>query len=191
MSQSEPHNPWQTHSSRLVYENTWIQVVEHQVTNPRGGPGIYGVVNFAHRAVGVIPIDDEDHTWLVGQYRYALKTYEWEIVEGGSKSGEDLVDSARRELLEEAGIVAGSYELILGGLQTSNSVCNEVAFIYVARDLSFVPAEPEETEEIAIRRVPVDEACAMVERGEIRDLMSVAGLLRLKLMRQKASRSTP
>ncbi len=176
-------NPWQTHTTKVVYENPWIRVEESQVTNPSGGQGIYGVVHFLHRAVGVIPIDDEDHTWLVGQYRYATNRYEWEIPEGGCKPGEELADCARRELQEEAGVIAGDLELLVEAMQTSNSVCNEHAWVFVARNLEFGDTNPDDTESLETRRVPLEEAFAMVERGEIRDSMSVAGLLRLKVAR--------
>lgn len=175
----ETENPWQTHETRLAYENPWIAVRESQVTNPSGRPGIYGVVHYKNRAVGVIPLDEEDHTWLVGQYRYPTDTYEWEIPEGGAPEGEDLLACAQRELLEETGLRATDYEMILRDIQLSNSVSDERASIFVARGLTLGNAEPEETEQIAVRRVPLAEALAMVDRGEIRDAMSVAGLLRL------------
>ncbi|HSJ01117.1 MAG TPA: NUDIX hydrolase, partial [Verrucomicrobium sp.] len=108
-------NPWTTLTTREVYHNPWIRIREDQVINPSGGPGIYGVVEFKNRAVGVIPIDEDGNTWLVGQYRYCHESYEWEIPEGGCPAGEELVDCARRELLEETGIEAQAFELILDG----------------------------------------------------------------------------
>lgn len=176
-------NPWATHSSETKYENPWIRVVENQVTDPGGERGIYGVVHFAHRAVGVIPIDDDDHTWLVGQFRYAQESYEWEIIEGGAKADEDLVDATKRELLEEAGIVAEDFRLIIKEMQLSNSVCDERAWIYVARVVSIGESDPDTNEELALKRVPLKTAFQMVARGEIRDSMSVAGLTRLQLER--------
>ncbi len=174
-------NPWKTLSTRMTYDNPWIRVREDQVINPSGGPGIYGVVEFKNRAVGVIPIDEDGHTWLVGQYRYTHDTYEWEIPEGGCPQGEELIDTARRELLEETGIVAERYELILE-MQLSNSTTNEVAFIYTARGLSFEEARPEATEKIEMNRVPLAVAIRMAMTGEIRDAMSVAGLLKVACM---------
>lgn len=170
-------NPWTTVSTREAYSNPWIRVREDQVINPSGGPGIYGVVEFQNRAVGVIPIDEEGYTWLVGQYRYCHHTYEWEIPEGGCPDDEDLLDCARRELLEETGIVAEDYQMILEGIQLSNSTTNEVAYIYIARGLTFTEAQPEATEQLEIRRVPVEEAIEMARNGTIRDGMSVMGLL--------------
>jgi len=175
------NNPWQTLSTREVYSNPWIRVREDQVINPSGGPGIYGVVEYKNQAVGVIPIDDDGFTWLVGQYRYTHDLYEWEIPEGGCPEGEKLLETAKRELLEETGIIAREYELILGGLQLSNSVSNEKAWIFVARGLSFVNASPEETEKLEVRRVPLAQAIDMALSGDIRDAMSVAGLLKLGL----------
>ena len=170
-------NPWKTLSTRETYSNPWIRVREDQVINPSGGPGIYGVVEFKNRAVGVIPIDEEGFTWLVGQYRYCHHQYEWEIPEGGCPVDEELLACAKRELVEETGIIANDYQLILEGIQLSNSTTNEVAFIYVARGLTFTQAQPEETEALQVRRVPLTEAIEMARSGTIRDGMSVMGLL--------------
>jgi 8-oxo-dGTP pyrophosphatase MutT (NUDIX family) len=181
MSRPEEENPWTTLVRRTVYENPWIRVVEDQVLNPQGGPGIYGVVQFQNRAVGVIPVDDEGHTWLVGQYRYTLNRYEWEIPEGGAPRGEALEDAARRELLEEVGLEALHLELLIHGIQTSNSVTDEEGYVFLATGLTFRGAAPESTEELRVRRLPLAEAFAMAENGEIRDAISVAGLLKLKI----------
>jgi 8-oxo-dGTP pyrophosphatase MutT (NUDIX family) len=179
----EEVNPWTTLSRQTVYENPWIRVVEDQVLNPSGQPGIYGVVQFRNRAVGVIPIDDEDHTWLVGQYRYTLNRYEWEIPEGGAPDGESLEEAARRELLEEVGLEAANLRLLLSGVQTSNSVTNEEGYLFVATGLTFRGACPEPTEQLQVRRVPLTEAFRMAEAGEIHDALSLAALLRLKIER--------
>ena len=185
MSAADQHdsqaNPWITHRRREVYQNAWIDVRESEVTTPGDTPGIYGVVHYKHRAVGVVPIDDSEHTWLVGQYRYPTDTYEWEIPEGGARFDEALEDCARRELREETGLEAAHYELLLGDLQLSNSVSDERAHLFVARGLKVGTAEPEETEQLQLRRLPLSEAYAMVQRGEIRDAMSVIALQCLQL----------
>ncbi len=183
-------NPWRTHATEVVYENPWIRVEHSEVTRPDGQPGIYGVVHFKNRAVGVIPVDAEDHTWLVGQFRYTLGRYEWEIPEGGSPEHESLEETAHRELFEEAGIRAGRMEMLISSFETSNSVCNETGCVFVAYDLSFHAPEPEGTEQIAIRRVPLEEAFRMVDEGVIRDSMSVAGLLKLRVKRLEAAAQT-
>lgn len=177
-------NPWTTLSTREGYSNPWIRVREDQVINPSGGKGIYGVVEYKNRAVGVVPVDENGFTWLVGQWRYCHERYEWEIPEGGCPPGEELAECARRELLEETGITARVIEPLLMGLQLSNSTTNEVCDIFVARDLSFGDAMPEETEQLEVKRLPLTEAIQMALDGRIRDSVSVLALLRLHVLHQ-------
>lgn len=172
----ETRNPWQTLSSREVYRNPWIRVREDQVLNPAGGPGIYGVVHFQNQATGIVALDNEGCLYLVGQYRYALDCYSWEIPEGGAPLGEDPLAGAQRELREECGLEAGRWEKILT-MHLSNSVCDEIAHVYLATDLRQGLAEPEEVEQLQVRRVPLAEALADVLAGRITDSMSVAGIL--------------
>jgi 8-oxo-dGTP pyrophosphatase MutT (NUDIX family) len=176
MSEPDPSNPWTTLSSRLVYENPWIRVREDQVLRPDGKPGIYGVVHFKNRAVGVLPVDEEGAVWLVGQYRYPLHAYSWEIPEGGCPEAETPEDTARRELREETGLSAGKLELIATA-HLSNSVSDEVGYIYRATELTHGESMPEGTEALHARRVPWDEAWEMFRRGEITDSMSVIAIL--------------
>jgi ADP-ribose diphosphatase len=173
---SEPSNPWKTLSSRLVYENPWIRVREDQVLRPDGQPGIYGVVEFKNRAVGVLPVEDDGSVWLVGQYRYPLDLYSWEIPEGGSPASESPEGTALRELREETGLAAGRLELISAS-HLSNSVCDEIAYIFRATELTHGQSMPEGTEELHAKRVSWDEAWEMLRRGEITDSMSVIALL--------------
>src|ERR1700733_13525661 len=135
-------NPWTTLSTRAVYENPWIAVREDQVLRPDGQPGIYGVVHFKNRAVGVLPIDESGRVWMVGQYRYTLGCYSWEIPEGGCPENEEPEEAARRELREETGLEAGLLELI-GTSHLSNSVSDELGIIYRATDLIAGPNQPE------------------------------------------------
>ena len=172
-------NPWQRTRTRVVYDNPWITVHHEDVITPGGSVGIYGRVQFKNLAVGIIPLDAEEHTWLVGQYRYTLDAYSWEIPEGGSPEGVDPRDSAQRELKEETGLIGEQWEEILT-LHTSNSVCDEKAIIYLARSLSQGKSSPEDTEDLKVMRLPFTEVVAMVHRGEITDAMSVAGILRLQ-----------
>jgi len=178
-------NPWQPLSSREVYANSWIRVREDQVVKPSGGPGIYGVVEYANVAVGVVPIDDEEHTWLVGQWRYCHGRYEWEIPEGGCPAGEATIETARRELQEETGIIAEKIEPLLSGIQLSNSTSNEVCDIFIATGLSHTEAEPEDTEQLAVIRLPLEEAIQMARDGRIRDSVSVMALLALSDARSR------
>lgn len=173
-------NPWKTINKRTVYENPWIAVTHREVLNPSGGEGIYGVVHFKNLAVGVVPLDDAGNTWLVGQYRYTLNRYSWEIPEGGCPVGTEPLDSAQRELLEETGMTARKWDCILG-FDLSNSVTDETGMAYIARDLSFGEAQPEETEALKVKKVAFSEALEMVYKGEITDSLSIMALLRAKV----------
>ncbi|WP_113660675.1 NUDIX domain-containing protein [Pedobacter nanyangensis] len=177
-------NPWKTLSSEEKYNNNWITVTEHQVINPSGGQGIYGQVHFKNLAIGVLPLDEDYNTWLVGQYRYPLKAYSWEIPEGGGPLGTDPELSAKRELAEETGLVASKL-MEIQRMHLSNSVSDELAIIYLAQDLQLGKAEPEETEDLQLIKLPFAKAVEMVINGEITDSMSVAGILKVHLMLQK------
>jgi ADP-ribose pyrophosphatase len=177
----EDHNPWTILESRKIYENNWIGVTEHQIINPSGGNGIYGEVHFRNYAIGILPLDEDMNTWIVGQYRFPLKAYSWEIPEGGGPLGLSPLDSAKRELQEETGLAATDWTEIQR-MHLSNSVSNELAIIYVARGLTMGEAEPEETEELVVRKLPFEEAYQMVIDGTITDSMSVAALLKTKIL---------
>ena len=169
-------NPWKTLSEKPVYDNPWINVSHREVLNPAGKEGIYGVVSFKNLAIGVVPVDSQGNTYLVGQFRYTLGAYSWEIPEGGCPQGTDPLETAQRELREETGLQAGYWEKILE-CDVSNSVTDETAVLYLARNLTEGPADPEDTEDLRLRKVPVEKAIAMVMQGEIRDSLSVIGLL--------------
>ncbi len=174
-------NPWQTLSSELKFSTPWIDVTEHKVINPAGRPGIYGTVHYRNLALGIVALDDEGYTWLVGQYRFPLERYSWEIPEGGGDPAVEPLVGAQRELKEETGIEAREWRLLME-MDLSNSVSDEHAHIYLATGLSFGEPEPEETEQLQVRRLPLDEAVAMALDGRIGDAMSVAALLRVRLL---------
>jgi len=173
------HNPWKTLSQRPIYDNPWINVSEDKVINPNGGDGIYGLVHFKHLAIGIIPIDEHGNTWLVGQYRYALSEYSWEIPMGGGALTLDPVLSAQRELKEETGLSANDWRLLMK-LHTSNSVSDEVGWVFVARQLTSGQPQFDDTEAIDIQKLPLAAAIDKVLDGTITDAISVAGLLKLR-----------
>ena len=177
----EERNPWTVTASNTVYENNWIGVTEHTVINPSGNNGIYGEVHFKNHAIGILPLDENLNTWLVGQYRFPLKAYSWEIPEGGGPVNLPLLDSAKRELQEETGLTAGKWTELLR-MHLSNSVSDELAVIYIARDLTAGVAAPEETEELVLRKLPFEEACQMAMDGRITDSMSVAAILKTRIL---------
>lgn len=172
-------NPFEILATRAVYENPWIAVREHRILKPRGGEGIYGIVHFKHRAVGVVPYE-AGAVWLVGQYRLPLGLYSWEIPEGGAPFDEDPAACARRELEEETGLIAGKVEKLFS-MHLSNSVSDELAIVFLATDLRPGVSAPEDTEELAVRKIPLAELYRLVEAGEITDSITVAATYRLML----------
>jgi len=178
---NEQHNPWQIKGEQPIYDNPWIKVTQYDVINPSGGKGIYGKVHFKNTAIGILPLDENLNTWLVGQYRFTLNQYTWEIPEGGGPLGTDPLVAAKRELLEETGLVAAQWDFLMN-FHLSNSVCDEYGFIYLARQLQQHEAEPEETEQLVLKKIPFEEAYRMVENGLITDSLSVAAIYKVKLM---------
>jgi len=175
-------NPWKTSSVREIYDNPWINVSEHQLINSSGNPGIYGKVSFKNLACGIIPLDDDGNTWIVGQHRYTLDRYSWEIPMGGVALGTDPMTGARQELKEETGLSASRWEKILT-VHISNSITDEAGFVYVAEGLEQGKTAFDDTEKIEIRQLPFAELLQMTMQGEITDLLSVAGILKLAALR--------
>jgi len=176
-----PENPWQTVSTRVVYDNPWIRVREDQVTRPDGKPGIYGAVHYKNLAIGIVAVDDEGYIQLVGQFRYVMNEYSWEIPEGGCAQGEDPLEAAQRELLEETGFQARNWKLG-GKADLSNSVSDEHALWYLATGLIEGKAQPDGTEVLQHRRVSLAEALGMVDAHEITDALSIIALLQYARM---------
>lgn len=177
----ETANPWTVLSSTAVYENKWIRVDHREVLKPSGRPGIYGTIHFKHQATGVVPIDENGNVVLVGQYRFPLQAYSWEIPEGGGAHELRALESAQRELREECGLAAGQWQEVLM-MDLSNSVTDEHGTVFLAWELSDASGEPDETERLQLARVPFWEVIERVKRGEIRDAISVAALVRVALM---------
>ena len=179
--QHSEQNPWQITSEKVIYDNPWIGLTEYQVINPSGNPGIYGKVRFKNFAIGVVPLDAEMNTYLVGQYRFVLDQYSWEIPEGGGPFTADPLESAKRELLEETGLKASRWTEIQR-MRLSNSVTDELSIIFLAQDLEQFEPEPEDTEQLIIKKVHFDEVFRMVCDGEITDSITVAAVLKIRLM---------
>lgn len=177
----EEINPWKILHQKLIYDNKWINVTEYDVINPTGGAGIYGKVRFKNIATGVFALDEDMHTYLVGQYRFTIDQYSWEIPEGGCPIDENPMDAAKRELLEETGLVAAKFDPLLK-MYLSNSVTDEYCEVFLARGLSQQNANPDETEKLVVKRIPFQKAYQMVLENNILDAVSVAAILRVKIL---------
>lgn len=177
--------PWQTLETNTIYDNPWIRVEEHQVINPSGGENLYGKVCFKNRAVAILALNMNDQIYLVGQHRYPLDEYSWELPMGGAPLDADLLASAQRELKEETGLTAAHWEEFMR-LHPSNSISDELGVVYVARELTEGQPEFEDTEDLTIRILPFSEALNWVLKGRITDAVSAAGILRLWAERQRA-----
>jgi 8-oxo-dGDP phosphatase len=178
---ADEHEPrkWTILSSRLVYENRWIRVNEFQTLAPTGAPALYGLVHMKNLALGILPIDAEGRTILVGQERFTSGQYSWELPEGGGPEGAPPLDSAKRELSEETGLKAANWEPLLSDMHMSNSVTDERAFAWLAWDLSpDARFEKDASEDLAVRRVPFREAVATAVSGGFTDAFTLVMLLK-------------
>jgi ADP-ribose pyrophosphatase len=178
-------NPWQTLSTETRYDNNWIKVEHHEVINPSGNQGIYGKVHFKNLAVGIVVLDENFNTYLVGQYRYPPNHYSWEIPEGGSPLDKDPLEMAKKELKEETGLTANKWHE-LGVLHTSNSATDEKAIMYLATDITIGEAQPEETEILKVKKLPFYKFIEMIEKGQITDAISIcAGFMAEKWLNKQ------
>lgn len=172
---------WKKIDSKDIFDNPWMTVREDHVINPGGGENHYGYVHFKNLAVAVVPLDNDMHTWLVGQTRYTLGEFCWEVPMGGAPLDRDPLEWARRELREETGLVAERWSEVMR-LHPSNSITDERAIVYIAQELAQGQSAPEETEDIQVKRLPLNDALDMVLHGEITDAVSCAALMRVSFL---------
>ncbi len=179
-----PVGEWIELDREIKYSNPWIELRHSNVQFPNGGKGIYGKVHFKNLAIGILAITKQKEIFLVGQERFPFDgAYSWEIIEGGGPLNDDPLESAKRELKEETGLVANKWEL-LQEMHLSNSVSDERSMVYLAKDLTQFEAQPEESEKLQVKKIPFAEALQMVLKGEIRDSISVAAILRYELLQR-------
>ncbi len=181
---SEHKNPWTILSEEEVHDTPWIKIKKYDVLNPAGKPANYSTVNFKNLAIGILPLDEEYNTWLVGQWRFPVGAYSWEIPEGGGKKGVEPLESAKRELSEETGIKAKNWTKIQE-FHMSNCVSDEYAILYVAQDLTFHESHPDEDEQLALRKLPFSKVYEMVLNGEITDSMTIIAVHKTKYLIDK------
>jgi len=179
--EEQEKNPWTILDREIKYDNTWITLTHMNVLNPSGGKGIYGKVHFKNTAIGIVPVDSEMNTYLVGQYRFPTEQYSWEIPEGGCPIHENPLLGAKRELLEETGLKADRWQ-VLGTSYLSNSVSDENSVFYLATGLTQHEAEPEETEELKIRKLPLSEVFDMIDEGTITDALTILAIRKVQVL---------
>jgi len=178
------NNPWKILDAKDIYQNPWLGLTEFRVITPAGNPGIYGKVHFKNRAIGVVALDENDHVYLVGQYRFTIDAYTWELPEGGGPFDETPLDTAKRELEEETGLRAEKWESLLT-LHTSNSVTDEIGYVFLATGLSQHETNFDETEDLRVKKLPFEDVLSMVLSGEITDSLTMAAILKLQVLRTK------
>ena len=178
---NENNNPWQIVKNANKYESPWIKITEYDVIHPSGKQGIYGVVDFKNYAIGILPLDNDYNTWIVGQYRFPLNKYSWEIPEGGGPKEENILVSAKRELEEECGIIAKEWRNIYY-FNTSNSCTNEQAYIFLARELSFTQSSPEDSEQLQVKKIPFSQLYQMVLNNEISDSLTIIAVFKTQYL---------
>lgn len=183
-----PDSPWRTLAAREIYRNPWLAVTEYQVVRPDGLPGIYSVVDPGANAT-IVPLDAEGRICLVGQFVYPAREYLWSLASGRVDEGEDPQAAARRELLEETGLRADAWTL-LGNYYLSPGISSQVSHIYLARDLHLGTAQPEGTERLSTRWLPLAAALDACCHGEIRDAVSVIGIWRAALLLLEEQRNS-
>jgi len=174
-------NPWKITAAKPIYDNPWLQITEFDVINPSGGKGIYGKVHFKNRAIGIVALNQQNEIYLVGQYRFPLDRYSWELPEGGGSFDQTPLEAAQRELLEETGLVAGKWAELLK-MDLSNSVTDEVATVFIATELEQRAPEPEPTEQLLTQKRPLKDVFEWVMQGKITDSITVAAVLKLKVL---------
>lgn len=171
--------PWRIKSARTVYANRWIAVREYQAVAPTGADALYGLVHPHNLALGVLPIDDEGNTVLVGQQRFPFGRYSWELPEGGGPENLPPLEGAQRELAEECRLKAEHWLPLVSDMHMSNSVTDERAYAFLAWGLSTDDRfRTDSSEELSIRRVPFTDAVKMAVSGEITDAFSLVMLLK-------------
>ena len=172
---------WQTIKKETVYDTPWIRVYHHNVTTPTGNTSTYGSVHFKVFAIGILVLDEDRNTWIVRQHRYPIDEFVWELPEGGGSRDVSPLESAKRELREETGIVADKWTPLME-MQMSNAATDEYAYLFVAQDLRFEVAQPDADEDLEVKKLPFQELFDRVMSGEIKDSFTVAAVLKTKLL---------
>lgn len=168
---------WRDAGSSVMFENPWMRLTRHEATAPTGLQADYVVMRPQNMSVGVLPIHEDGTITLVGQQRFALMNWSWEMPEGGAPFNEDPLEGAKRELAEEAGLEAVVWHPALK-VEMTNSITDERAMAWLAWGLTPVPIAPDPTEIIRVARVPFGDLLRNVGNGAVRDMFTVATVLR-------------
>ena len=167
-------NPWKVISSKITYKNPWMRIREDKVITPLGKEGIYGLMESSD-SVMITVLNDNNELYLIRTFSYPAGSWNWELP-GGNTDGQDPIEASKRELEEETGILANTWQE-LAKTRVCNGFMTERMITFLAKDLSFTGAKEISSEQIDTAKfLSIEEVDAMIERGEINDGQSITGI---------------
>ena len=173
-------NPWKVLQEEVRLSCPYFDVRQDLVSHAGRPARAYHSIRMKHRGVCVLPVDQQGLVTLVGQYRYVLGRYTWELPAGGAPIGADQLAIAQKELKEECGYRARYWLRVIGG-DVSGGTLDGHSSGYIAWELEEGEPQPEAEESLSLRKVPLSEAVELALQGEVTSLISISVLLAAQL----------